>query len=55
MSIYLIYPDHLDELLLLICKSAYESTHLEGNLQPEWKTLVRTYPGLQYLQVIPIT
>ena len=55
MGIYLIYPDHLDELLLLIYKSAFESTHLEGNLKPEWKTLVWTYPGLQYLQVIPRT
>lgn len=32
MGIYLIYPDHLDELLLLICKSAFESIHLGGNL-----------------------
>lgn len=40
MGIYLIHSDHLDELSLLICKSAYESTHLRENSKPEWKTLV---------------
>lgn len=45
----------LDVLLLLICKSACESTGLEINLKPEWKTSVWMYLGLQYLQVIPIT
>lgn len=45
----------LKTLLLLICKSACESIGLDVTLKPEWKSLVKKYLVLQYLEVIPIT